>query len=151
MTEPILISSRENALLKELRKLSTDNTAYRKAGRFWIEGDHLLEGLDPLLSEERRTELGRQMVLGEVGTERLLAQPRVEVHPAEPALLVGEFDAHVSPPTGLADFSPILLSVPARRSGFAARPGLVVHTAGWPMNTSVPCQRSFSPTRRAMA
>lgn len=41
MTEPILISSRENALLKELRKLSNDNTAYRKAGRFWIEGDHL--------------------------------------------------------------------------------------------------------------
>jgi hypothetical protein len=41
MSEPIVISSRENALLKELRKLSTDNTAYRKAGRFWIEGDHL--------------------------------------------------------------------------------------------------------------
>nr|WP_315464655.1 RNA methyltransferase [uncultured Rhodoferax sp.] len=41
MAEPLFISSRENALLKELRKLSTDNTAYRKAGRFWIEGDHL--------------------------------------------------------------------------------------------------------------
>lgn len=41
MTEPILISSRENTLLKELRKLSADNTTYRKAGRFWIEGDHL--------------------------------------------------------------------------------------------------------------
>ncbi|NBW48758.1 MAG: RNA methyltransferase [Betaproteobacteria bacterium] len=41
MSEPIFISSRENVLLKELRKLSTDNTAYRKAGRFWIEGDHL--------------------------------------------------------------------------------------------------------------
>ena len=41
MSEPIVISSRENTLLKELRKLSTDNTAYRKAGRFWIEGDHL--------------------------------------------------------------------------------------------------------------
>lgn len=41
MAEPIFISSRENVLLKELRKLSADNTAYRKAGRFWIEGDHL--------------------------------------------------------------------------------------------------------------
>jgi TrmH family RNA methyltransferase len=41
MAEPTLITSRDNALLKELRKLSTDNTAYRKAGRFWIEGDHL--------------------------------------------------------------------------------------------------------------
>ena len=41
MAEPVIITSRDNALLKELRKLSTDNTAYRKAGRFWIEGDHL--------------------------------------------------------------------------------------------------------------
>ncbi len=41
MSEPVFITSRENALLKELRKLSTDNTAYRKAGRFWVEGDHL--------------------------------------------------------------------------------------------------------------
>jgi RNA methyltransferase, TrmH family len=41
MIEPSVITSRENPLLKELRKLSTDNTAYRKAGRFWVEGDHL--------------------------------------------------------------------------------------------------------------
>ncbi|WP_296508648.1 RNA methyltransferase [Rhodoferax sp.] len=41
MTEPVFISSRENSFLKELKKLTADNTAYRKAGRFWIEGDHL--------------------------------------------------------------------------------------------------------------
>ena len=41
MSEPVFITSRENTLLKELRKLSTDNTAYRKAGRYWVEGDHL--------------------------------------------------------------------------------------------------------------
>lgn len=41
MAEPSFITSRDNPLLKELRKLSTDNTAYRKAGRFWAEGDHL--------------------------------------------------------------------------------------------------------------
>lgn len=41
MTEPSVITSRDNPVLKELRKLSTDNTAYRKAGRFWVEGDHL--------------------------------------------------------------------------------------------------------------
>ncbi|MGH6627585.1 MAG: TrmH family RNA methyltransferase [Burkholderiaceae bacterium] len=35
------ISSRENALLKELRRLSQDSTAYRKLGRVWLEGDHL--------------------------------------------------------------------------------------------------------------
>jgi TrmH family RNA methyltransferase len=35
------ITSRDNPLLKELRKVAQDNTAYRKAGRFWVEGDHL--------------------------------------------------------------------------------------------------------------
>ena len=41
MSSPVPITSRENPLLKELRKVAQDNTAYRKAGRFWIEGDHL--------------------------------------------------------------------------------------------------------------
>lgn len=41
MTSPCVITSRDNPLLKELRKLSEDNTAYRKLGRVWIEGDHL--------------------------------------------------------------------------------------------------------------
>ncbi len=41
MTETVTITSRENSLLKELRRIAQDNTAYRKAGRFWIEGDHL--------------------------------------------------------------------------------------------------------------
>ncbi len=36
-----LISSRDNALLKDLRRLSRDSTAYRKQGRFWVEGEHL--------------------------------------------------------------------------------------------------------------
>ena len=35
------ISSRDNPLIKELRKLSQDSTAYRKQGRVWLEGDHL--------------------------------------------------------------------------------------------------------------
>ncbi|MBC7469490.1 MAG: RNA methyltransferase [Ramlibacter sp.] len=39
--EPQLISSRENTLLKDLRRLAQDSTAYRKQGRVWIEGDHL--------------------------------------------------------------------------------------------------------------
>jgi TrmH family RNA methyltransferase len=41
MAEPTAITSRDNPLLKELRKVAQDNTAYRKAGRFWVEGDHL--------------------------------------------------------------------------------------------------------------
>ena len=35
------ITSRDNAFLKDLRRLSQDSTAYRKQGRFWVEGDHL--------------------------------------------------------------------------------------------------------------
>ena len=54
-TEPQLISSRENTLLKELRRLAQDSTAYRKQGRVWIEGEHLCRaaldrGLKPALA-----------------------------------------------------------------------------------------------------
>lgn len=55
MTTPIeKITSASNPLIKELRKLSTDNTAYRKQGRVWLEGDHLcraalLRGFKPAL------------------------------------------------------------------------------------------------------
>ncbi len=42
MTSPLeRITSANNPLIKELRKLSQDNTAYRKQGRVWLEGDHL--------------------------------------------------------------------------------------------------------------
>lgn len=43
MTAPLVthVTSRDNPLLKELRKLSQDSTAYRKQGRIWLEGDHL--------------------------------------------------------------------------------------------------------------
>ena len=35
------IHSRENAFVKDLRRLAQDTTAYRKQGRVWLEGDHL--------------------------------------------------------------------------------------------------------------
>ncbi len=38
---PLVIQSRDNALIKDLRRLSQDSTAYRKQGRVWLEGDHL--------------------------------------------------------------------------------------------------------------
>jgi TrmH family RNA methyltransferase len=41
MSQAISITSRDNPLLKDLRKVAHENTAYRKAGRFWVEGDHL--------------------------------------------------------------------------------------------------------------
>ncbi|MBB1073559.1 RNA methyltransferase [Rhodoferax sp. 4810] len=42
MTEPVLITSRDNPLLKDLKRLAHGNTDYRKQGRFWAEGDHLV-------------------------------------------------------------------------------------------------------------
>ncbi len=56
MTESVVhISSRDNPLLKELRRLATDNAAYRKTGRIWVEGDHLcsaalVRGLRPAVA-----------------------------------------------------------------------------------------------------
>jgi len=42
MNAPTHISSRDNAFLKDLRRLASGNTDYRKQGRFWAEGDHLV-------------------------------------------------------------------------------------------------------------
>lgn len=36
-----LIQSRDNAFVKDLRRLAQDSAAYRKQGRVWLEGDHL--------------------------------------------------------------------------------------------------------------
>jgi len=43
MTSPDIttVSSRDNPLLKDLRRLAQDPGAYRKLGRVWLEGDHL--------------------------------------------------------------------------------------------------------------
>lgn len=38
---PVFIASRDNPLLRQLRRLAEQGTAYRKLGQFWIEGDHL--------------------------------------------------------------------------------------------------------------
>ena len=53
--EPQLVSSRDNTLLKDLRRLAQDSTAYRKQHRVWIEGDHLCraavaKGVQPALA-----------------------------------------------------------------------------------------------------
>lgn len=54
-TEATHVTSRDNPLIKDLRKLSQDTTAYRKQGRVWLEGDHLCRaalarGLKPVLA-----------------------------------------------------------------------------------------------------
>ena len=57
MTNPAIthIQSRDNAFVKDLRRLAQDSTAYRKQGRVWLEGDHLcraalVRGLTPAIA-----------------------------------------------------------------------------------------------------
>ncbi len=38
-----IITSRDNPLIKELRRVAHDGGAYRKSGRVWIEGEHLCD------------------------------------------------------------------------------------------------------------
>lgn len=45
MSAPQRIQSRDNPLLKRLRALAQDSTAYRKTGQIWLEGDHLCQAL----------------------------------------------------------------------------------------------------------
>ena len=40
-----VVQSRDNPLLKDLRRLAQENDAYRKQGRVWLEGDHLCRAL----------------------------------------------------------------------------------------------------------
>ena len=49
------ITSASNPLIKDLKKLASSNTAYRKQGKVWLEGDHLckaalLRGFKPALA-----------------------------------------------------------------------------------------------------
>jgi RNA methyltransferase, TrmH family len=42
-SKPEIITSRDNPLVKELRRIAQDGAAYRKTGRVWIEGEHLCD------------------------------------------------------------------------------------------------------------
>lgn len=42
MSQVLHITSKDNAALQRLRKLSQDGSAYRKLGSVWLEGDHLM-------------------------------------------------------------------------------------------------------------
>lgn len=43
MTEPARLSSRDNPVLVQLRRLSRAPDAYRRTGQVWLEGDHLCQ------------------------------------------------------------------------------------------------------------
>jgi TrmH family RNA methyltransferase len=61
MSEPRVLTSRDNPLLVGLRKLAQDGSAYRRVGQVWIEGDHLCAAL------RQRGGTARQAVVTDVG------------------------------------------------------------------------------------
>ena len=81
MSEPVLVSSRDNPLLARLRKLTRDPAGYRKSGELWLEGEHLCSAL------RQRGQRPAQAVVGESAWAqpalRALAQwaPRVVLVP----------------------------------------------------------------------
>jgi len=86
MNDPQYILSRDNPLLKRLRVLAQDNTAYRKVGQVWLEGDHLCRAL--------LTRGGRPLraVFTETGWERATPELReASEHPVvvPPSLMAG--------------------------------------------------------------
>ena len=101
VSEPALISSRENALLKDLRRLAQDGTAYRKQGQVWLEGDHLcraalLRGIQPSLavfSESfwplARTEWAQCAIKNVVVADPLFAAVSALESPARMGFLIG--------------------------------------------------------------
>jgi TrmH family RNA methyltransferase len=40
---PKTVTSKDNPWFKQLRQLTSDNTAYRLQQRVWLEGDHLCQ------------------------------------------------------------------------------------------------------------
>ena len=72
------VSSRDNPLVRELRKLSENSTAYRKQGRVWLEGDHLCRaalerGIQPVFAvfSESFWPLGQQ-IWGQVAIKNIV-------------------------------------------------------------------------------
>ena len=65
----IEITSRDNPLLKQIRKQVQDPAGYRKSGQVWVEGEHLcsaalLRGSLPQAVLVKRSAWERQMPVG---------------------------------------------------------------------------------------
>ncbi len=86
MNEPQHITSRDNPLLRQLRQLAQENTAYRKDGVVWLEGDHLCRAL---LARGHRPEVAvfTEVAWRAASDALRQAAPRVVLIP--PALMAG--------------------------------------------------------------
>ena len=74
------VVSRDNAVLKTVRRLSRDNTAYRKLGQAWLEGDHLCraacdQGVLPALAVFAESAWRGAAPAWELGSARVVVVP----------------------------------------------------------------------------
>ncbi|MGA0612556.1 TrmH family RNA methyltransferase [Caldimonas sp. KR1-144] len=105
MREPVRITSRENPLLAQLRRLAHEPAGYRKTGQAWLEGDHLL-----------RAALTRGRALTQVVlTEAAWADPSLREIAQRAARIAVVSDALMKPLSTLESPAPIaaLLALPA--------------------------------------
>ncbi|TNF59312.1 MAG: RNA methyltransferase [Burkholderiales bacterium] len=111
------IQSRDNPLVKRLRSLAQDNTAYRRFGQFWIEGDHLCRAL---LARGGRPS---QAVFTEAAWDRAEAPLR---QACERVVLVPEALMAVVSGLGSAPDMGFLVDLPGPGAGLAADAPTVV-------------------------
>jgi RNA methyltransferase, TrmH family len=82
-----LITSRDNPLVKTLRRLAQESNAYRKLGQFWLEGDHLCRAALQRGARPDRVVLAQSLADGTLADEWLGIDVPVTVMPDE--LFVG--------------------------------------------------------------
>jgi len=74
------VASRNNAVVKSVRRLSRDNLAYRKLGQVWLEGDHLCRaardhGVMPALAVFAESAWNETAASWELGPVRVVVMP----------------------------------------------------------------------------
>jgi TrmH family RNA methyltransferase len=119
MSSPAItpLSSRDNPLLKDLRRLSQDSTAYRKLGKLWLEGDHLCRaslerGLQPVQAVFAESMLPQALAQWALGDAKVLSVPDAllgEISGLESPARMGFVLALPAPPVIRADVPTVVL------------------------------------------
>ena len=78
-----LITSRDNPLVKTLRRLAQESNAYRKLGQFWLEGDHLCRAALQRGAQPLRVVLAQSQADSALADEWLGLEVPVTVMPDE--------------------------------------------------------------------
>jgi len=86
MNEVLPITSRDNPLLKRLRVLAQDNSAYRKQGQVWLEGDHLCRAL---LARQQRPAIALFTESAWASADTSLKYMAPKIHTVPDALMAG--------------------------------------------------------------